>query len=543
MLTLAATGDGVLVLGGATWSLAPDGAVLRDGVHAAGGRGKALCGCDQTLYVWGTDEQWWRWTGETWVWVAGVPVEGVVASAPSSLTWNGWGWTIGPALEVLRDGVQVSGGMGTELRVNAAGLSVKGTDGLWWELTETWAESLSPPLEVRPPAEVGGAVQALSAAAFVDSVGVTTHLNYVETAYYTRWPVIRDLLVASGIRHVREGIPKMDGWYYQRIREWHGAGVKFLGMLGWATKADFDQLRGAMPNLEAIEGLNEWDLNGGEDWVADLWAYQPALYAQGHEAGIPVLGPSLTSQAAFEAVGDLGAYMDWAQLHNYYSTRHPETTGWGADGYGSLEWSKRMSALVAEGVPIVTVETGYPCDPGHDPRMAACDMPEAACVRYLSRLLVEQFAQGLPRTYLYQFVEDFQPQGPVDGYATHGLVRADGTPKATYRAVQSLLTLAKSGPGTPGTLAYTLTAATPDLRQVLLGKADGTFLLVGWRAAVSMDPDTRQLVPVSGVPATLTLPKSHRVRHVWRLGDDGRLGTVPELAVTDQLTVVEIGAA
>jgi hypothetical protein len=540
VLTLA-RGDGALMLGGSRWTIGADAAVLRDGVQAAGGTGKALIGCDHTLYVWGTDEHWWRWTGDTWAAEPEVPPELVAASAPSSLAWNGWSWTIGPWLEVLRDGVQVEGGTGTELRLNAAGLSVKGTDGQWWVLSERWVAAAVPPMEVRPPTSAAGpGVQALSAAAFVESVGVTTHLNYVDTAYYTRWPAVRDLLLASKIRHVREGIPRMAPWYYDRLRAWHNGGVRFLAMLGKATVDDFAALVQAMPNIAVIEGLNEWDLNGGPTWVADLRRYQSTFYDTAQAWGLMALGPSLTSQAAFEAVGDLSADMDTAQVHNYYSTRHPETTGWGADGYGSLDWSRRMSAIIAPGKAVWTVETGYPCDPGHEPRMPDRDMPAAACVRYVSRLLVEQFAQGIGRTYLYQFVEDFQPHGPVDGYATHGLVRADGTPKATYWAVQSLLHAASSGPVTPGTLAYTLTAAHPDVRQVLLHKADGTFLLVVWLALASMDPDTRHMRPGVSVAATLTLPKSHRVRHLRRLGDDGRLVDVADLVVSEQLTLIEI---
>ena len=545
MLTLARH-DGAMVLGGASWTLAPDGAVLRDGVHAAGGMAQALIGSDQVLYVWGPDETWWQWTGDTWASVAGVPPEAVVASAPSSLQWNGWTWTLGTGLEVLRDGVQVEGGTGTELRLNADGLAVKGTDGLWWALSETWVAASRALLEVRPeggaPApEPGAPVQAHSAAAWCDSVGVTTHLNYNDTAYYQRWPEVRDLLIASGIKHVREGIPRMGQEYYDRLREWHDAGVKFLGLLGEASLDDLDGLVAAMPNIEAIEGLNEWDLSGDPNWVANLRAYQEKFYAAGKAHGLIVLGPSLTSEPAFDAVGDLSHAMDWAQLHNYYGTRPSETPGWGAGGYGSLDWSKRMSAKIAPGVPIVTVETGYPTDPGCNPCMPDQDMPEAACVRYLSRLVCEQFRAGLPRTYLYQFVEDFQPQGPVDNYPTFGMIRSDGTPKATYYAVMHLLSAAASAPVTPGTLAYTLSAAHPDLRQLLLQKADGTFLLLAWLGVESMNPDTRQMNPGVSVAATLTLPKSHRVRSLRRLEDDGQLQATTGLAVSDQLTLVEIG--
>ena len=388
------------------------------------------------------------------------------------------------------------------------------------------------------------AVQARAASDFVDSVGVTTHLNYLETVYYTEWPRLRDLLLASGIRHVRDGIPRMAPWYYERLRQWTSQGVQLLGMLGAGTPDDLAALVAELPGgMPAIEGVNEWDLNGGANWAADLCAYQPKLYEAGTAHGLTVLGPSVTSWGAAEAVGDLSHCMDRGNLHNYYGTRHPETQGWGDDGYGSLDWAKRMAAMMAPGEVLWTVETGYPTAPGHPPAMPDRDMPEAACVRYLTRLLVEQFAQGIPRTYLYQFAEDFQPQGPVDAYATHGLVRADATPKATYHAVKNLIGRLQDAPlRAPGTLPYALTEV-PDLRHVLLQKRDGTFYLLVWIGRPSMHPDTREMYPEAEVPVTLRLAPMYTILEVARLEDSGQIvpaGRTPELLVSDRLTLVTI---
>ena len=455
-----------------------------------------------------------------------------------ALTWHGHRWELGPNADVLCDGEVVYPGPAVEIAITDAGVSVVVPDGrqylLGWSL-------VTPP--TTPPGHGLPVVQAHPAAAFVESVGVTTHLNYHDTAYYKDWPTVRDLLVQSGIRHVREGIPRMGAWYYDRIKEWHAAGVQCLGMLGKANLAELDAMVANMPPMEAIEGVNEWDLNGGPNWVADLRAYQPQFYAAAKAHGLQVLGPSLTSSMAFDALGDLSVYMDWAQLHNYYGTRHPETPGWGDDGYGSLDWSKRQSAKIAPGVPIWTVETGYPTDPQCEPAMPDRDMPEAACVRYLTRLLCEQFAQGIPRTYLYQFVEDFQSNGPVDAYATHGLVRADGSPKATYHAVANLIAAVGRAPGPAGTLGYTLTGASPDLRQLLLHTADQRFLLLVWLGCACMHPDTRQMYPeVAPVPVTLALDPAYQVARTVRMGDDGQWAPC-DLSAGDQVTLVEIGKA
>src|SRR5260370_2569397 len=47
--------------------------------------------------------------------------------------------------------------------------------------------------------------QALQADAFVDSVGVATHLAYDNTPYSTAWPQILTELHSLAVRHIRDG--------------------------------------------------------------------------------------------------------------------------------------------------------------------------------------------------------------------------------------------------------------------------------------------------------------------------------------------------
>jgi hypothetical protein len=530
MLTLN-TIHGSLQVGGSTWTLNAEGYALVDGEYALYWQGTRLCEHDRALYLFGTNGQWYRWQPGAWVYVGVLPPEQVVTSAPNILAWNNGWWALGDNGEVLRHGQHIESAYGVEIHADDSGLYVRDASGTWVQWTAVWEASPGPSGPTTP-----SATPARSSADFIDSIGVTTHLNYLDTAYYARWPQVRDLLIQSGIRHVREGIPRMDPWYYDRIKEWHNAGVQFLAMMGKGTSPELDKLVADMPNIFAIEGLNEWDLSGDPDWANYCREYQHKFYKEAKKHNLTVLGPSLTSQAAYEAVGPIGESMDFAQLHNYYGTRNPETPGWGDDGYGSLDWHKRQSTKIAAGVLIWTVETGYPTDPGYAPRMPEQDMPEAACVRYITRLLCEQFAQNIKRTYIYQFVEDFTRGGPIDGFATHGLVRSDGTAKATYHAVKNLIGTLKTAGSSEGSLAYGIN--DPAVRHLLLGTSDG-FALLLWLPVESMDPNTRELINHTSRGVTLSLPDNYQVSSINRMNDAGQWAP-SELDVNDQLTLIHI---
>jgi hypothetical protein len=52
---------------GAIWTISATGAILRNGLDAAGGRGWTILWTSSTIYVRGTDNNWWRWTGSGWI--------------------------------------------------------------------------------------------------------------------------------------------------------------------------------------------------------------------------------------------------------------------------------------------------------------------------------------------------------------------------------------------------------------------------------------------------------------------------------------------
>jgi hypothetical protein len=536
---------------GSRWTLGPGGAVLRDGNHMAGGVASQLMLYSDTMYALGTNGTWWRFAGTHWVDVGGDPsasqasADGTrVPPAPYINDNYGGIWTIGADLSVRRNGYHAAGGYATQLLVLRDALYALGTNGTWWWFAGTyWVNVGGDPQGLQQTVNQ----QALSASAFVDSIGVTTHFNYFDTAYYQRWDTIRDLLVASGIRHIRDAIPGLDPGYYERLNSLFAlGGIRSMSILG--PQQDFDATLNALldrlPSLEAVEGLNEWDLFGGSNWVQDLRDYQrrffQAMKSNPRTQHLPVIGPSVTTWNAAAAVGNIGDAMDRTNVHNYYATHHPESDGWGDNGYGSLEWNRWLSDFMAPHKPIWTTETGYPTGPG--------SMPETAVARYVPRLLLNHFAAGIERTYLYQLVDGFTSTGVIDGFATHGLIYSNGTPKRSYHAIRSLISVLWEPTGyfAPGRLEYAI-SPRPDLRHLLLQKRDGTFYLALWLERESMNPSTFQVRPPSIEAVTLSLTAAPAQMKVHALDDNGSVSTrtfagspTVNLTVSDNVQIVEI---
>ena len=125
---------------GAIWTLGPNRAILRNGVHAAGGWGSQIVWTSHTLYVLGPDNNWYQWTGSSWTFLGptfpGASLDGTtVPHATQIVDHNGAIWTIGPNRAILRNGVQAAGGWGSQIVWTSHTLFVLGTDDNWYQWT------------------------------------------------------------------------------------------------------------------------------------------------------------------------------------------------------------------------------------------------------------------------------------------------------------------------------------------------------------------------------------------------------------------------
>lgn len=390
------------------------------------------------------------------------------------------------------------------------------------------------------------AQQTVGADRFVDSAGVNIHLHYDDTVYRNQFPLIRSRLIELGVRHVRDGLIDTT-WlpYYERHNSLGEAGIKATFI---TRPNDSPELMAQYPGrmrdvFGAYEAPNEYDWSGGPDWDAKLRASLSrlrSLRSDPRAAPFPVIGPSLRAPGSYAQLGDVSAFYDMGNLHNYFAGRHPGTPGWGANGYGSIAWNLGMVGPYAGGKPIVTTETGYQDD------LSLVDaIPPDIVARYMPRVLLEQFRAGIRRTFLYELA-DFPRSG------RYGLLHADGSPKPAFNAVKSLLNLL-SDPGpafTPQHLGYSVDGGDDDLRHMAFQKRDGTYYLALWRAVPGYIVESRQHVAVLPQRITVTTAAPMRVlrKHTWQ--HDGSLSTTSSLLTTstfpvdvsDALTMIELVA-
>lgn len=394
-----------------------------------------------------------------------------------------------------------------------------------------------PPPVTPPPVVPPTPVQPRgSADAFVDSIGINTHFTYNDTAYVTAWNSVQALLIASGIRHIRDGL--VDNSTYQGYLNTLGAaGVRaqLIGSIG-QTAAFITGYPKLVPTMEAFEGLNEPDIQSNATWVADTKAFQQTLFSAAASTNLPVIGPSLTSESAFVSLGDISKTQTNGNIHPYFAARNPGTVGWGDTDsfgdYGSLAYQMAMAKSISGTQPIYATETGY------DEDIANVNYTISAIkVRYLLRTLLTFWNAGIARTYLYELLDE--------GGQQFGILDSTGAPKAAYVAIKNLIgAYADHGPAFTLTPLACIIGRPITVQSMTAQKRNGSYIIALWNEV--QEWDSWQGVPgtVTAAPAqtaTLTFVKNPTSVIGATFNDSGSLVSSPVAASGSTYTVQVTG--
>ena len=426
-----------------------------------------------------------------------------------------------------------------------------------WDYCGGAAPSKAITFTVRPPDSslYVSTERATQADAFVDSIGINTHLTYTDTLYYTQWSTILSELQSSGIRHVRDGFYDWpsSSVFVTRHQALASAGIKtdyVVPLSGNTTSSVLQSFSSRVKDMEAIEAPNECDAGtncggGGTVGINNVVAFLPTLTAAGSALNLPVLAPSFTLASSYIAAGDLSSKVTYNNLHVYFGGRNPESTGWGdsdssRNGYGSLAWWLDQGNVDAANVTSMITESGYI---SYSKVNAPYTIPTSVEASYIPRTLLLAYNKGVKRTYMYEMIDEVSSVG-------YGLLAADLSEKPAFTAVKNLIgVLTDAGSTfTAGSLSYSIAGASSSLNHTLLQKRDGSFWLVLWSEQSSYNPATNSTVAV--IPQTINLicPGSVKPKQVITLNKTGALTSTRvsgrsnsiELSISDQVTIVQI---
>lgn len=370
------------------------------------------------------------------------------------------------------------------------------------------------------PAE-GALRQARSAQAFVDSIGVNTHLNYFDSVY-GNYPLVKSKLTALGVRHARDRAhlssdPNYNQKMYGMYKNLAASGVRFnlIVDLRFSNLRSVDgqkvsKIAGmAGASLNSFEGPNEYNKSGDAAWASTLTSYQRDLYASvkgnASTAKVPVIAGAV-GRPYPSVMPDLSASVDYGNARNYPGSRAiPEITTY------NITEARKVSGTK----PLVVTETGY-----HNATQTTdthAGVSERAAGRYVPRLFLENFSRGVKRTFSYELFDLGQDADNNERDNNFGLVRNDGTQKPAYNTMKNMIGLLEDpGPAfSPAPLDYALSGDATNVRQVLLQKRDGRFYLVLWQETPSYDFANKRDVAVPSRGVTLTVNRAVRNAAVY----------------------------
>nr|WP_290223820.1 hypothetical protein [Trichocoleus desertorum] len=367
----------------------------------------------------------------------------------------------------------------------------------------------SPPLKAQSQPE-----QARNANSFVNSIGVATHLRYLDTAYGRYDTIIKPKLQELGVRHIRDGGKNPE--FYRRLNDLATLGIKSTLVMDARDGITPDNvvteaIQPVLSSIEAVEGPNEWDVNPqatykNQAFPEGLRAYQDELYAavkaDPTTAALPVLMPSLAIPYYASRLGSLDS-ADLGNMHSYAGGNLPSQDL-------DTKWLPLTQAVTGTNKPIVATECGWH-NATQDLKASQPGISELAAAKYVPRLYLEYFNRGIQRSFLYELINERQGTTQEQNF---GLLRNNGAPKPAFNSLKNLIALLQD----PGpefayqSLTYSLsgngTRLSPLVHHTLLQKRDGRFYLVLWQEVSSFDLKTKLDVhtPKQAITVTLGTP-------------------------------------
>ncbi|WP_374471607.1 hypothetical protein [Phenylobacterium sp.] len=368
------------------------------------------------------------------------------------------------------------------------------------------------------PVRIDSDGSVIEARAFLDRLGVNGHVSWPGHYPYSDTDRVAGAMAYVGVRNLRDYINSSSLSVFDRLA---ARGVRFnlllnpkVGLdnyLGWARG-----LAQAYPgSVVALEGPNEvdkWPVTfGGLTGYRAAAATQRALYAQAKAdpvlRGVPVYNVTVSgiSRESSDALGDLSAHADYANVHPYYRAGQQS---WGhsrLDTRYTLRNYLASARWTAPGRPVVVTETG-----STTARRAPIGVSEPVQAKQILNSIMAAAKHGAAATYVYELV-DSHDNGPADTESHYGLYRYDWSPKPAAHALHNLTRIVgrRSAPARSPLPRYSLAGLPPTGASLLLRRPDGGYDIVLWSEPDLWDESAARPLAVEPTPVELTLTSEH----------------------------------
>lgn len=403
-----------------------------------------------------------------------------------------------------------------------------------------------------------GDIRWLKASDFIGSVGLNTHFGQPHTPYATAFEVALPLLQDLGVRRLREDLGTdlrqgVDAAQYQRIRQAASKGFRFslicfdgfnhpVHIPTEMLEQIYDWSDGA---IDYFEGPNEPPIIRKAEGPKNLLAYQTKLYEAAHRSAklkkVGILGPSLIMSNITQSP-PMSTVSDFGNIHPYPGPFNPENR----NNPGSLLGYIKNSTSLFQGLEFLVTETGY--HSATETGSQHLPVTEAIKARYITRLLIWYFINGIRSTYVYEAISSFN-RGNTDPESNFGLLTHDLSPTPSYYAVKNLISCFTppnaSRKISPPPLSVRVARGSPDLISAGFRRSDGVQLVALWRGTAGWDAHSKIPLPRQSEQVVLEVSGRPRRIELQRFGDDGALSTSQvtpsssqlELVINDQLTL------
>jgi hypothetical protein len=380
------------------------------------------------------------------------------------------------------------------------------------------------------------------ASAFLQNLGINTHLGYGNTPYYGQSQNVISALRYLGINTIRDQPPAYtpDPTTTDTYAAVAAAGVQFDALVVGNGAVDVTDTiaevaafqRDYPGSIAAIEGPNEinaWPITyegitdtyaAGAQVSQDLWT---AVQSNPSLQAVPVyaltLSYGITGVAAGEQqLGNLAPYVTYGNAHVYASS--------------SNVWQENMPYWLpileqaTPGLPAVVTETGYTTTPSY--------VDELSAAKYNLNTFFENALNGIVRTYLYELVDEHTSATDTNVQDHYGEFHNDWTPKAGATAIHNLTTILQSaGSGTASTrLSYSISGLPATGHSFLLGSGTA-FDLAVWIDATVYNPANATDIAAPAYPVTVNLGATFSNVAVY----DPMIGTTPIATYSNVSTV------